>query len=124
MLTLNQIWIIVIAIFVIGLTLYTGSVDKALRIVHTGRHYFWFILYLIAIIAIIIYFGYYYESDDHHGKRAVHTRNIMLGILAFAILMATISYLILQSESRMNNSSIAKREAIFNTINVFSSMRR
>lgn len=124
MLTLNQIWIIVIAIFVLGLTVYTGSVDKALRIVHTGRHYVWLLLCLLAIIAVVVYLGYYYESSDHHGKRAEHTRNMMLGILAFATLMALLSYWGLKREASMPNSSVAKREAIFNAVDVFNAMRR
>lgn len=124
MLTLNQIWIIVIAVFVLGLTVYTGSVDKALSMVHTGRHYFWLLLCLLAIIAVIVYFGHYYQSDDHHGKRAEHTRNVMLAILAFAVLMALVSYWGIKRESGMPNSRVAKREAIFNAVDVFNAMRR
>lgn len=124
MLTLNQIWIIVIAIFVLGLTLYTGSLDKALRMVHTGRHYFWLLLCLLAIVSIIIYFGYYYESSDHHGKRAEHTRNVMLGILAFAVLMAILSYWGINREASMPNSRVARREAVFNAVDVFNAIRR
>lgn len=124
MLTLNQIWVIVIAIFTLGLTVYTGSVDKALRTVHTARHYFFIFILFIIIVLIILYFANYYESSDHHSERAKHIRNVMFGYLLFAIFMLFISYWSLKSEKTMSNSRVARREVFMNTFDVFDAMRR
>lgn len=109
MLTLNQISIIIITIFILGFTVYTGSIDKELRMFHIGRNYFWLLLCFLAMIALVIYLGYYYESSDHHEKRAKHTRNLLLGILVFSTLMTFLSYWGLNREDSMSNSRIDRR---------------
>lgn len=124
MLTLNQIWIIVIAILFCGFFIFTGSVDKSLVSIHKLRHYIWLLLSALGITICIIYFVNYYEPSNDKKDRSKHTRNIFLVILVFSIIMGLISFMFLGWEDKMNNKKIARREVMFDALNTFSALRR
>lgn len=124
MLTLNQIWLIVLTILFCGFFIFTGSVDKSLVSIHKIRHYIWLLLSALGITICIIYFVHYYKPSNDRKERSIHTRNVFLVILVFSIMMGLISFMALGWEDKMNNKRVARREVMFDALNTFSALRR